>query len=183
MKDCCDCYRCISRTHMLKGAGSGTTGIMLLFDSPSKSEDTNNKVLHGRAGEYLRALIERAGFDIKELYMTYANKCYFHTKPTMQDLDVCRHRLVEDIVKVKQDLHLIIPFGKLALSTIYGKPLSINRYAGKFYKKDNVFIYPMQHYKLAYHDNNIRLQQRVQWKEISEYYKTINSYHSDRFIL
>ena len=57
-------------TQLVMGEGSPTADIVLIGEAPGKKEDLEGKPFIGAAGKFLNAMLEQAGMDRSDVYIT-----------------------------------------------------------------------------------------------------------------
>lgn len=105
----------------MKGYGRADAKIMVISEAPTSAEDNSGKIVWGRPRELLDELLQKAGFDLKEVYFTRAVRCYppEARSPTARELKACRPYIDEEIDLLKPQL--IISLGAPALKSLMGK--------------------------------------------------------------
>src|SRR5215470_4416865 len=98
-KDCRNCDLWKNATQTVFGEGRSRARIMMIGEQPGNDEDLQGKPFVGRAGRLLNRLLEEAGVNRKEVYVTNAVKHFkweprgkrrIHKKPSAKEIEACR---------------------------------------------------------------------------------------------
>ena len=124
-----DCERCtlhkIGRTTRCMSPEGEPGGLLVVSDYPGRSEDASGRPMYGKAGRYLRSLIQKlwngpVAFD-------NALRCApFGKKPTVTHLNKCRPYMAQTFAEVQPER--VIAAGTQAIRSIIGSavpPLSV----------------------------------------------------------
>jgi uracil-DNA glycosylase len=123
--DCRGCPLWKNATQTVFGAGPRKAELMLVGEQPGDREDVEGKPFVGPAGAVLSQALERAGIEVKEVYLTNAVKHFkwrargkrrLHQTPRAGEVEACRPWLEAELEAVK-------PTGLLALGATAGKAL------------------------------------------------------------
>lgn len=159
IKQCRKCSElCAARTTIVSGIGPDNAKIMIVGEAPGETEDLTGEPFVGRAGKLLDKILESAGLNRKNVYITNAVKCRppKNRTPTPQELDNCGVYLWLEIQQVKP--RLIITLGKTPLVKLLKlkKTIKLGDYIGREIPKEwpniNTTILPCLHpsYLLQY---------------------------------
>lgn len=118
--DCQACRLCDSRTNICFGNGNADADIMLIGETPGEVEDKTGHVFVGEAGILLTSLMEAAGIDRKDVFITNLVMCQppEGRNPMKDEREACFQRLWSQIYTV--DPMLIMPVGKAAMEALMG---------------------------------------------------------------
>lgn len=105
--------------------GEGLRKILIIGEAPGKGEDYQNKPFVGKAGQYLRGVLNKFNVDMKrDCWVTNSLICWPHTPegknrtPTDNEIDYCRPNLIKAITELQPEI--IIPLGSVAVSSLLG---------------------------------------------------------------
>ena len=128
-EDCDLAYRCDS--NKLKGSGSKTSDIMLVFDNPSKADDQEGEIGIGDSGMKLNYYLQRAGLKKSDVYITSAIKCNTYKAADLKaaHAEACQKHLIAEILKIRPKL--VVPMGRWAWQSLSGET-SIGEFRGHF---------------------------------------------------
>lgn len=118
--------------------------IMLIFKSPSISDDENGKPLSGKLGSWLKEiLVNECKFNLNEVYFSYVIKCINgqNKEISKDNLLKCTPYLFDEIEKINPKI--IITFGEVATHAIINSlpPLEISH--GSIFRRNNAFVVPI----------------------------------------
>ena len=149
---CTKCKLAQTRTYAIPGEGALDSTVMLVAQSPGKVEDERNKMFVGPSGKIFNELLEHAGIDRQEIYITNLIKCMLPNsrRPSQDEIKQCTWYLDKEIVMIQPKL--IVPLGFHATRYIFTKyniprPQK-NEYHtlfGKIVIADNIKIHPVRH--------------------------------------
>jgi len=122
------CRRCPLWEHATQGVpgeGSPRAKVMLVGEQPGDEEDLQGKPFVGLAGRLLRQLIEEAGLERRDCYLTNAVKHFgweprgkrrIHKTPTQRAVAACHAWLDGEIAAVRPKV--IVTLGATALAAL-----------------------------------------------------------------
>ena len=137
----CDLWKRATQT--VFGEGPVKARLMLVGEQPGDQEDVAGEPFVGPAGQLLREMLEEAGLDPAEVFLTNAVKHFkwkpaprgkrrIHDKPNREQVLACRMWLDEEIEAVKPAL--IVALGATAAGTLLGSAAKVTRDRGKFFE-------------------------------------------------
>lgn len=138
VKACTRCPLHCTATQAVAGEGNGAARIMLVGEQPGDREDLEGHPFVGPAGQLLNEVLDEAGLDRAQLFVTNAVKHFkfeprgkrrLHQNPTAGEIDICRWWLDMERELVKPDL--IVSLGASALRGLTGKSSTIGSVRGK----------------------------------------------------
>lgn len=138
--------------------GANSSLVFCVGQAPGADEDRLDKPFVGRAGQFLRNAIARAGLLPEEVVYSNVVKCRppQNRPPTAEEMKACRPYLLEELETVKPKY--VFAFGAEAISHFLGrKPSSVLNLQGKKLEIDGRWVFPMAHpsYVLRQGANNI----------------------------
>jgi len=85
------------------GTGPKQAKVMIVYDAPGDLEDRNGKHLQGRPGKILNEMLEAAGIDREQCYITSLVKCHppEGRAPSKSEAKTCKPFLDKEIADVK----------------------------------------------------------------------------------
>ena len=140
VRKCVRCPLSRDRTLAVPGDGDIEKGIMILGEAPGAEEDRQGIPFVGRAGKLLNELLETAGINRADVFITNCVKCRppKNRNPNTLELKTCKKWLDEQIKII--DPKLIIVLGRVALKNLTGKE-KIKDLHGKIYEKKYFVTY------------------------------------------
>jgi len=173
IKTCLKCPLHRTRKLAVPGEGSIDKRIILIGLGPGYHENLQGKPFVGAAGKFLDELLELAGSNRKEVFITNVIKCYLpDNKTTEEDIEACTPYLDKQIEIIKPKI--ILSLGNVSTSYIlkkFGlKPESMWKIHGKAFQINNLLlqtkIIPMYHPASALYNPGMKEVLRVDWKTI-----------------
>ncbi|MEL7670282.1 uracil-DNA glycosylase [Methanobacterium sp.] len=133
---CVKCPLYESRTKVVFGEGSKNAKIMLVGEAPGKKEDETGRPFIGMAGRILSEIIEEAGMDRPDIYITSIVKCRpeNNRKPKKLEYTTCidlylnkQIELIDpDIVGLLGNSAAYALIGKKNIKQIHGNTYKLN---------------------------------------------------------
>lgn len=147
-----------NRANIVWGYGVPYAPIMCIGEGPGKSEDKEGRPFVGKAGVQYWYMLQEAGISEKMVYTTNAVLCrptkstplagvVENRPPNSIEINNCRPRLLREICKM--DPFVIIAFGGVAMTSLFGKEIKISTVVGNIMdvkiktENGNVISYPV----------------------------------------
>ena len=139
--DCEGCPLYKDADHVVFGEGPTDTRLVLVGESPGRSEDEQGRPFVGRAGAMLDEVLEEVGLGRDEVYITNAVK---HIRwrsanggkkpkaPNVAHIKACRPWLDAEIRMITP--HRIVALGTRAARSVLGEEVTISASRGRFHK-------------------------------------------------
>jgi uracil-DNA glycosylase family protein len=137
-EDCRGCELWSDATQVVFSAGTRKARLMLVGEQPGDAEDREGEPFVGPAGRILDEVLEEAGIDRREVYITNAVKHFrhemrgkrrIHQKPTVSHITACRPWLEAELTAV--DPVVVICLGGSAGRAVLGRPARIGAERGQ----------------------------------------------------
>jgi DNA polymerase len=134
----CALYR--SATQVVFGEGPAHARLMLIGETPGDEEDLAGRPFVGAAGRLLDQLLQEAGIDRAQTYVTNPVKHFkwtprgkrrLHAKPNSREINACRPWLEAEMSCI--DPQLIVCLGATAAQALLGRDFRITRRRGEFH--------------------------------------------------
>ncbi len=163
VQQCTKCRLYESRTNALCGEGNPNARLMLIAQAPGENEDREGKMFIGPSGKVLDELLEMAGIDRKELYMTNLVKCMLPKcrKPKRDEIESCSRYLDREIELI--DPETLAPLGYYAIKYIFEKyaialpPKSeFHKICGTVFSAEDKKVIPLQHPAAVLYDHSVK---------------------------
>ena len=132
----CDLYR--DATQTVFGAGPQGAPMLVVGEQPGDIEDQAGEPFVGPAGRLFDEILEEAGIDRSDLYVTNAVKHFkwvargkrrIHQKPNASEIVAC-HRWLDAELDVVQP-RVVVALGATAARSVLGHPVTIREVRGK----------------------------------------------------
>jgi DNA polymerase len=142
---CTDCDLYENATQTVFGSGHAGARLMLVGEGPGDEEDREGEAFVGPAGRLLDRVLQDAGIDRDEIYLTNAVKHFkwqprgkrrIHKTPDRAEMVACRHWLLDEIAIVEPEL--IVAMGATAATTLVGPDVRVLRDRGRFFDVETV---------------------------------------------
>src|ERR1700712_3464889 len=140
---CRDCPLYKDATQVVFGEGPARAKLMLLGEQPGDREDRAGHPFVGPAGALLDAVLEEAGIDRGEVYVTNTVKHFkweprgkrrIHKKPNSREIAACRPWLEAELRVVGPGL--LVCLGATAAQALFGPTFRVTRDRGKVLKSE-----------------------------------------------
>jgi len=135
---------CEQATNLVPGEGSATASVMLVGEAPGAKEDESARPFVGGAGKLLDRLLEEAGLERADVFITNVVKC---RPPGNRDprADEVAHHLpwLEAQLEILSP-KLLVPLGRHALAR-FAPDLKISQAHGRVAEHAGRRLFPMYH--------------------------------------
>jgi uracil-DNA glycosylase len=120
VRGCPLCKLARTRKNAVPGEGQLSAKIMFIGEAPGRSEDEKGRPFVGAAGRILDDLLEKAGIERSQVFITNIVKCRppNNRVPKEDELTACRPYLDRQIALIKPKVICIL--GKTAYSSLLG---------------------------------------------------------------
>ena len=146
---------CEQATNLVPGEGSAKAKVMLVGEAPGANEDALGRPFVGRAGKLLDELLEEAGLERADVFITNVVKA---RPPGNRDpkADEVAHHLpwLEAQLEVIAP-KLLVPLGRHAL-TRFAPDVKITQAHGRVIERDGRTLFPMFHPAAALRNPKLR---------------------------
>jgi len=118
---------------------------MLVGEQPGDEEDKAGRPFVGPAGRMLDELLERAGIDRSQAYVTNAVKHFrweprgtrrLHAKPSARHINACKPWLIEEVRVVTP--RVVVCLGATAARAVLGPDVRVSRSEGETFHADDL---------------------------------------------
>ncbi len=144
-----------SRKKAVPGAGSPQAEVMFIGEGPGFHENQQGLPFVGAAGKFLDELLEEAGFNREDVFITNVVKCRppGNRDPHVEELEACNPYLERQIAAINPDV--IVTLGRFSMAHFinHGKISSIH---GRSYWSNGRMVIPMYHPAAALHQPSLR---------------------------
>jgi uracil-DNA glycosylase family 4 len=144
-----------TRKNTVPGAGSANTDLMLIGEGPGYYENEQGLPFVGASGKFLTHLIEKAGFDRKDVFITNVVKCRppENRDPHVDELTACAAYLNRQIDIINPEV--IVTLGRFSMAKFF-QNVRISKVHGKAGWIEDRLIVPMYHPAAALHNPRLR---------------------------
>lgn len=132
----CDLYKCATQT--VFGEGPLDAKIVFVGEQPGDAEDLAGRPFVGPAGQLFDQLLEKAGVDRSQAYVTNAVKHFkfilrgkrrIHNKPDAGEIQACRWWIEHERELIRPAV--TVALGATAARSLVGKVVTISKVRGK----------------------------------------------------
>jgi uracil-DNA glycosylase len=171
ISSCTLCRLCETRTKAVPGSGNvENPDIVFIGEGPGKNEDLQGKPFVGRGGKLLDELLQSAGLERRQVYITNIVKCRppKNRKPKPDEIGMCTSNYLEkqlDILKPK----IICTLGATALEYFTGeKKMGPNHGKLVYWRKSAVSIVPTYHPASIFRNTSLKDLLQDDLKKVSK---------------
>lgn len=142
---CVRCDLCQTRTQVVFGDGPylppGEIGIMIVGEAPGEDEDKQGKPFVGRSGKLLNAMLQEAGLNREQLWVSNTNKCrpvliengkYKNRAPTPAEQKACEIWWQNEVNLLKPQIMLCLG-ATAAKKLLENNKFQITKERGRWY--------------------------------------------------
>jgi DNA polymerase len=141
------CRRCPlwrDATQTVFGEGPESAKVVFVGEQPGDQEDLAGKPFVGPAGKVFDGILEEAGVDRDEVYVTNAVKHFkfeprgkrrIHSKPNAGEIQACRWWMGHELDLIKPNL--VVALGATAAQSLLGKAVAITKLRGQVLTRDD----------------------------------------------
>ncbi len=170
-QNCRACRLAETRTQVVFGRGNPEARLMFVGEAPGAEEDKQGLPFVGKAGQLLDRILEAAGIDPNEVYITNVVKCRppGNRTPLPDEVKICTQLwLLPEIEIVRPQI--IVPLGSVATQFFLGQKVSITKVRGKWFEWNGIKVFPMFHpaYLLRNPSRAPGSPKALTWKDIQE---------------
>ncbi len=166
-----DCRRCPlseGRTNLVFGEGSPLARLMFVGEGPGASEDREGRPFVGRAGQLLTRMIKAMGLERSEVYIANVVKCRppSNRDPEQSEIEKCFPFLREQIKAISPEV--IVGLGRVAVSSLLGRKVSMGRTRGNFEYFDGIPLMPTYHPAFLLRKEHERKWKAEAWEDLKK---------------
>ena len=154
VRSCPLCKLARTRKTAVPGEGQLAAKIMFVGEAPGRSEDENGRPFVGAAGRILNDMLEKAGIERSQVFITNVVKCRppSNRVPEDDEVTICRAYLDRQIALIKPKVICIL--GRTAYSSLLGGS-SISTDRGKIVRKEGQKYFLTFHPAAAIYNKNL----------------------------
>jgi uracil-DNA glycosylase family 4 len=152
----CDQEPCRTCTHLVPGAGDPRADIVIVGEAPGASEDRTGQPFVGAAGKLLDRLLEAAGLDRGEVFITNVVKARPPGNRDPKPAEVAHHWPWLEAQLAVIEPRLLVPLGRHALGRFVPKATKISEVHGRILQTPGRTLFPLYHPSAAMHSPPLR---------------------------
>ena len=139
---CKKCSLCKTRQNTVPGEGPADSKLFLVGEAPGRSEDETGRPFIGQSGRLLTQMLEEAGIDRNEVFITSVLKCRppENRKPNPGEVEKCKPHLLSQINCINPKF--VVLMGLVAIGNMIGDNKQLKEIHGQIIKQGdyNFFI-------------------------------------------
>ncbi len=155
VRTCTKCPLHVGRTKAVPGDGAADAQIMFIGEAPGFHEDQQGLPFVGAAGRLLNELLEKAGIDRQQVFITNVVKCRppGNRDPEPDEVEACKPYLDQQIEVINPKV--IVTLGRHSMARAYPDE-KISVVHGQPRKVGDLVYFPMFHPAAALHQPSLR---------------------------
>lgn len=171
------CQRCElhrSRQQVVFGEGDPGARLMLVGEGPGENEDREGRPFVGTAGQLLDRILEAAGFQREEVYITNTVLCRppGNRVPTPEETTACRPYLEAKLRLIKPEI--VVVLGATASRVLIDPRLGITKLRGQAFTREGITYYPTFHPAALLRDPAKKRPVWADFQLIRDHYRELN---------
>jgi len=145
MRDCQLCRLRESRTQVVPGEGPPQADLVFIGEAPGEEEDRQGRPFVGRAGQLLDKILESAGLEREEVYISNMVKCRppLNRTPQRDEIEACWPYLEAQIRHLEPKI--IVALGNVPAQFFLRTSEGITALRGRFFNWRGIELFPMFH--------------------------------------
>jgi uracil-DNA glycosylase family 4 len=151
----CGFEPCETCTNFVPGEGSAQADVVVVGEAPGASEDRTGRPFVGAAGRLLDGLLEVAGLDREEVFITNVLKARPPGNRDPRADEVAHHWPWLEAQLSVIEPELLVPLGRHALARFVAD-VKISEVHGRVLEEDGRRLFPMYHPAAALHAQGLR---------------------------
>jgi len=152
---CTLCELSLTRTNAVPGTGPEDAEVVFIGEGPGWHEDQQGLPFVGASGKFLTELIQRAGLQREDVFITNVVKCRppGNRDPLPDEMEACAPYLNHQIDTI--DPLVVVTLGRFSMSRYFPNE-RISRIHGQPRKSGRRTVVPMYHPAAALHQGSLR---------------------------
>lgn len=167
---CTACPLASTRTKVVFGDGDPNSKLLFIGEGPGADEDASGLPFVGKAGQLLTKILEAAGINRRDVYITNIVKCRppDNRVPTLEESVMCDKHLQTQIMLINPPL--IVLLGNTPARWILQTNEGITKLRGKWFEWRGAAVMPMFHpsYLLRNASQREGSPKHLTWLDIQE---------------
>lgn len=155
IRQCRACPLHEGRSNAVPGEGPADAKVMFIGEAPGREEDAQGRPFVGPAGRYLNGLLQRAGLEREQVFITNIVKCRppANREPTAEEADTCRPFLDGQIACICPKVICLL--GRPATLALLDPGATMSRVHGQTFERDGILYIPLYHPAAALHNQRL----------------------------
>ena len=166
VRSCTNCELCETRTKAVPGKGNFDADVVFVGEAPGRSEDVNGEPFVGAAGKKLDVILEDAGINRNDVYITNIVKCRppNNRVPSKEEEMACNDFINKEIEIINPKI--ICVMGNTAYGTLLGGK-EITKNHGKIIEKDGKTFFVTFHPAATIYNQKLIDELKKDFKKLS----------------
>lgn len=149
------CRLCRDRTQVVVGSGPANADVLVVAEAPGYHDDREARLLAHRTGELFDSVLEEAGLERMDVFVTSVVKCRPPTgrTPFPDEVEACEGWLFREIALVQPQI--VVTLGALALRLVTGRQERLADVHGELLHAQvrgrDIVVWPLYHPGAALH--------------------------------
>lgn len=163
--ECTKCALSQKRTRAVPGEGSLSADVVFIGEGPGFHEDQQGRPFIGPAGKLLDELLESAGFNREDVYITNMVKCRppNNRDPLPGEIDACRTYLEQQLAMINPKV--IVTLGRYSFSKFFPE-IPIGKARGEPRNWEGITVFPVYHPAAALRNGSLRATLEKDFSEL-----------------
>lgn len=168
---CAHCTKCplhSTRNRIVFGDGATDRGLLFIGEAPGAEEDEQGIPFVGRAGQLLTKIIDAAGMNRKDIFITNVVKCRppENRVPAIEEMLACEDLLKSQIALLNPSI--IVCLGATPAKWILKTSEAISKIRGRWFDWKGIMVMPMFHpsYLIRNQSNKKGSPKDLTWTDI-----------------
>ena len=168
VKACQNCRLCETRKNAVPGKGRFDADVIFVGEAPGRSEDINGEPFVGAAGKKLDVILEDAGINRNDVYITNIVKCRPPNNriPSKEEEMACTDFINQEIEIINPKI--ICVMGNTAYGTLLGGK-EITKNHGKIIEKDGKKFFVTFHPAATIYNQKLVEELKNDFRELAKF--------------
>lgn len=166
---CKRCPLCETRTRVVFGEGSYQADIMFVGEAPGAQEDIEGRPFIGRSGKLMDKMLEEAGLDREEIFITSLLKCRppENRDPLPTEQALCEKWLAEQIRLIAPKV--VVCIGRISAIRLIRGDYKVTKEHGVFYEKNGRVYMGMYHPAAVLRSPSLKAAAQEDYHKLKEF--------------
>jgi DNA polymerase len=144
------------RSRFVGGVDPADADVVFVGEAPGANEVEQGEPFVGNAGRVLDSLLEAAGIEREQVYITNLVKVRppENRDPTSDEIDAWRPLLWAEIEQI--DPEVVVPLGAFASREVVERDETISDLRGETYERDGYVVVPTYHPAATFYDDSVK---------------------------
>ena len=156
------------RSRFVGGVGPEDADVVFVGEAPGKNEVEQGEPFVGNAGRVLDSLLEDAGIEREQVYITNLVKVRppENRDPRADEIEAWRPVLWAEIERI--DPAVVVPLGAFASREVVERDAPISDLRGETYERDGFVVVPTYHPAATFYDDSVKAGLQEDLERVAE---------------